>query len=85
MQDNCSPAEVANMIMLPGFSTAKKLSVVSGRGVGMDAVATQIHSVGGSLEIALPDEVTVFDKVPAKIQLRIPNSVGRWIADFNII
>lgn len=46
-----SEREKINMIFLPGFSTAEKLSNVSGRGVGMDVVKTNIEKIGGSVEI----------------------------------
>ena len=41
--------EVVNLIFLPGFSMAEKVTDVSGRGVGMDAVKTKVESLGGSL------------------------------------
>jgi hypothetical protein len=40
-----------NLIFLPGFSTAEKVSDVSGRGVGMDVVRTNIQKLNGSIEI----------------------------------
>jgi two-component system chemotaxis sensor kinase CheA len=40
--------EVANLIFLPGFSTAEKVTNVSGRGVGMDVVKTNIEKIGGT-------------------------------------
>lgn len=43
--------ELLNLILLPGFSTAAKVTNVSGRGVGMDVVKTNIERIGGSLEI----------------------------------
>ena len=46
-----SEREKINMIFLPGFSTAEKLSNVSGRGVGMDVVRTNIEKIGGSVDI----------------------------------
>lgn len=46
-----SEREKINLIFLPGFSTAEKLSNVSGRGVGMDVVKTNIEKVGGSVDI----------------------------------
>jgi len=46
-----SDAEVFNVIMLPGFSTAAEVTDVSGRGVGMDVVKKNITSLGGSVEI----------------------------------
>jgi two-component system chemotaxis sensor kinase CheA len=40
-----------NLIFLPGFSTAEKVSDVSGRGVGMDVVRTNIQKLNGTIEI----------------------------------
>lgn len=39
--------ELVDFLFLPGFSTAQKVSDISGRGVGLDAVHNQIHRVGG--------------------------------------
>jgi two-component system, chemotaxis family, sensor kinase CheA len=44
--------EVFRMLTLAGFSTADKVSDVSGRGVGLDVVATKVRALGGTLEIA---------------------------------
>jgi chemosensory pili system protein ChpA (sensor histidine kinase/response regulator) len=44
--------DVYQMILQPGFSTAEQLSQVSGRGVGMDVVLTEVKQLGGSLDIA---------------------------------
>jgi len=46
-----SEKERTNLILLPGFSTAKKVTDVSGRGVGMDVVKTNLDQLGGSIEI----------------------------------
>ncbi len=46
-----SPKEVMKLIFLPGFSTAEKVSDLSGRGVGMDVVRTNISRMNGSLEL----------------------------------
>lgn len=43
--------DVVNLLMLPGFSTAERVSDVSGRGVGMDVVRTNVESLGGQIEI----------------------------------
>ncbi|MCS6284666.1 MAG: chemotaxis protein CheA [Nitrospira sp.] len=45
------PREVVNLIFLPGFSTAEKVTDVSGRGVGMDVVRTNIRKMNGTVEI----------------------------------
>jgi two-component system chemotaxis sensor kinase CheA len=49
--DTLSPREIMNLIFLPGFSTAEEVSDVSGRGVGMDVVRTNISRMNGSLEL----------------------------------
>ncbi len=46
-----STSELYSFILLPGFSTAKQLSDVSGRGVGMDVVKTNVERLEGSLTI----------------------------------
>lgn len=47
MQDR----DVGNLIFLPGFSTAETVSNVSGRGVGMDVVKTNIEKIGGTVDL----------------------------------
>ncbi|HSW52667.1 MAG TPA: chemotaxis protein CheA, partial [Sulfuricaulis sp.] len=49
---NPAPEEIAEMIFRPGFSTAEAVSDVSGRGVGMDVVRSNIRSLGGTIEVA---------------------------------
>lgn len=44
-------AEILNFIFHPGFSTAEKVSDISGRGVGMDVVRKQIQKLRGSIDI----------------------------------
>jgi chemotaxis protein histidine kinase CheA len=46
-----SPESIARLIFVSGFSTAEKISEVSGRGVGMDAVKGFLEKEGGSIEI----------------------------------
>jgi len=43
--------EINNLIFSPGFSTAEKVTNVSGRGVGMDVVKTNIEKIGGSVDL----------------------------------
>ena len=43
--------EIFNLIFLPGFSTAQKVTNVSGRGVGMDVVKTNIEKIGGTVDV----------------------------------
>jgi len=47
-----SDAEIYNLIFEPGFSTAEKVTNISGRGVGMDVVRRNIQSLRGSVEVS---------------------------------
>jgi len=49
--DNISDEDVWMLIFAPGFSTAEKVTDVSGRGVGMDVVRRNIQEMGGHVEI----------------------------------
>ncbi len=46
-----SERELLQLIFLPGFSTAAQVTNVSGRGVGMDVVRTNVEKIGGKVEI----------------------------------
>jgi two-component system chemotaxis sensor kinase CheA len=49
--DRLSEAEIFSLILAPGFSTAREITSVSGRGVGMDVVRRSIEALRGSIEI----------------------------------
>ena len=49
---NLSDDEIDNLIFMPGFSTADKISDISGRGVGMDVVKRSIQALGGRISIS---------------------------------
>lgn len=48
---NMTDKEVINLLFLPSFSTAKKVTDVSGRGVGLDVVKSKIESLSGEVEV----------------------------------
>jgi two-component system chemotaxis sensor kinase CheA len=58
--------EVTNLIFMPGFSTAAKVTNVSGRGVGLDVVKTNIEKIGGTVEVQSKAGVG------STVQMRIP-------------
>lgn len=63
-------AELLQWLSRPGFSTAERVTQVSGRGVGLDAVASRLESLGGALELeSAPGEGTSF-------VLRLPVSLS---------
>jgi two-component system chemotaxis sensor kinase CheA len=64
--DRLGERELLQLVFLPGFSTAAVVTNVSGRGVGMDVVRTNVEKIGGKVEI---------DSKPGKgttLRLRIP-------------
>ncbi|MBF0140018.1 MAG: chemotaxis protein CheA [Magnetococcales bacterium] len=50
--EEMSETEIFKLIMLPGFSTAKEVSTISGRGTGMDVVQNALSKMGGTISIA---------------------------------
>ncbi|MDD7540969.1 MAG: chemotaxis protein CheW [Mobiluncus porci] len=46
-----SDKEIFNLLFLPGFSTSKKISNISGRGVGTDVVKTSVEAIGGTVDV----------------------------------
>lgn len=82
---NLSDKQIRSLIFQPGFSTAKTVTNVSGRGVGLDIVLNNIESIGGSVEIqSEPGRSTSFRmKIPltlAIIPVLLVSSRGQRIA-----
>ncbi len=50
-REGLSERDIANLIFLPGFSTAEKVTDISGRGVGMDVVKKALNNLGGMIDI----------------------------------
>ncbi len=67
--DKLNMQELYEFLMVPGFSTAKKTDVLSGRGVGLDVVRNQIQKLKGDLRIySQPEQNTRF-------VIRVPYSI----------
>ncbi|MBQ6006441.1 MAG: chemotaxis protein CheA [Selenomonadaceae bacterium] len=49
--DSMDDADAVRIVFLPGFSTAEKISDISGRGVGMDVVKSKIESLSGQVDV----------------------------------
>jgi two-component system chemotaxis sensor kinase CheA len=74
-----SEKELVNLMMTPGFSTADKVTTVSGRGVGMDVVKKEITAIRGDIEVStekglgsiftlrLPLTLTVLDTLVVEV------------------
>ena len=63
--------EIVNMIFQPGFSTAETVTNISGRGVGMDVVRTNIESIGGSVDVQSTVGVGTVFKIKIPLTLAI--------------
>lgn len=50
-REGLSDRDIANLIFLPGFSTADQVTDISGRGVGMDVVKKALNNLGGMIDI----------------------------------
>ena len=74
--EKLSDREALNLIFLPGFSTAQTVTNVSGRGVGMDVVKSNIEKIGGVVDVfSRPGEgATVKIKIPLTLAI-IPGLV----------
>ncbi|HUA14146.1 MAG TPA: chemotaxis protein CheW [Verrucomicrobiae bacterium] len=70
--------EIFNLIFLPGFSTAEKVTNVSGRGVGMDVVRTNLEKIGGAVDLqsVAGKGTTVRIKIPLTLAI-IPALIVR--------
>jgi two-component system, chemotaxis family, sensor kinase CheA len=64
-------AQMQRFIFRPGFSTASVVTAVSGRGVGMDVVKTNIEKIGGTIELkSVPGAGTTFTiKIPLTLAI----------------
>lgn len=68
--------EVAQLIFLPGFSTAEKVTEVSGRGVGMDAVQSFVKREGGLIELRLLGTPSEDGYSPFETVISLPGKVA---------
>lgn len=69
--DSLDDADAVRLIFLPGFSTAEKITDVSGRGVGMDVVRSKIEALGGHVDVETQlDQGSVF-KIKLPLTLAI--------------
>jgi two-component system chemotaxis sensor kinase CheA len=65
-----SNQELLQLILEPGFTTSDNISIVSGRGVGMDVVRKELNAVGGSIEIETEKELGT------SITLKLPTTLS---------
>lgn len=76
--EGMTDSQAQSLILKPGFSTAEKVTDISGRGVGLDVVKTNLESIGGTLQIdSVPGHGTTFSlRLPLTLAI-IPALVVR--------
>lgn len=74
--ERMSERELVNLLFLPGFSTAERVTNISGRGVGLDVVKTNIEKIGGVVDLSsrAGEGTTVRIKIPLTLAI-IPGLV----------
>jgi len=84
VQQVLTDAELARVILQPGFSTRSEVTDVSGRGVGMDAVLDFVTREQGSIEIEFMDHAEGADFRAFQINVLLPESVAVEIDGINV-
>lgn len=79
--ENMTESQAINLIFLPGFSTAGQITEVSGRGVGMDIVKSNIEKINGSIRI--DSEVDRGTKMVIQLPLTLAVSRGLTVRVLN--
>ena len=69
--ESMSQKEIINLLFLPSFSMAKKITDISGRGVGLDVVKSNIEALGGDVEVktALGEGTTFTVRLPLTLAI----------------
>ena len=79
--------EAINLIFSAGFSTAEAITDVSGRGVGMDVVRTNINSLSGSINVdsTVGKGTTITLKIPLSVTLQVIKALHVRVGNANFI
>ena len=79
-----SDADAANLIFMPGFSTADEVTELSGRGVGMDVVRAEVHALGGRIETQSQANAGTSFKLVLPLTTAVTQVVILRMGDFSI-
>ncbi len=82
--DSLSDAEAANLIFMPGFSTAEHITELSGRGVGMDVVRAEVSAVGGRIETSTSEGQGTTFKLVLPLTTAVTQVVMLRMGEFTI-
>jgi two-component system chemotaxis sensor kinase CheA len=73
--------EVLNLVFLPGFSTAREVTALSGRGVGLDVVKSNIANLSGIIDLATERGVGTRFEITLPVTLAIVRALVVGVAD----
>jgi chemosensory pili system protein ChpA (sensor histidine kinase/response regulator) len=79
-----SPGDAANLIFMPGFSTADQVTELSGRGIGMDIVRSEVNSLGGRIETLTEEGAGTTFKLVLPLTTAVTQVVMLRIGDLTI-
>ena len=84
VDDALSDGEAANLIFTPGFSTADHVTELSGRGIGMDVVRSEVNALGGRIETATEQGRGTTFKVILPLTTAVTQVVMLRVGEFTI-
>ena len=82
--DVLSDSDAANLIFTPGFSTADQVTELSGRGIGMDVVRSEVNALGGRIETATEQGRGTTFKVILPLTTAVTQVVMLRVGEFTI-
>ena len=82
--DHLSDGDAANLIFMPGFSTADQVTELSGRGVGMDVVRAEVSAVGGRIETSTSEGQGTTFKLVLPLTTAVTQVVMLRMGEFTI-
>jgi chemosensory pili system protein ChpA (sensor histidine kinase/response regulator) len=78
---NLAEDELVQFILMPGFSTAEKITHLSGRGVGMDVVHTEVKQLGGTMTVDTQHGVGTTFTIRLPLTLSIAQALMVYVGD----
>jgi len=82
--DALSEADAANLIFMPGFSTADQVTELSGRGIGMDVVRSEVNALGGRIETATQEGQGTTFKLVLPLTTAVTQVVMLRVGEFTV-
>jgi chemosensory pili system protein ChpA (sensor histidine kinase/response regulator) len=82
--ETLSDGDAANLIFTPGFSTADQVTELSGRGIGMDVVRSEVNALGGRIETATEQGRGTTFKVILPLTTAVTQVVMLRVGEFTI-